>query len=101
MNKNTMKKDNTAIMSDKYLSESGVQGGKIIGEKLALFSFIFGIPLLIIGMWSLFNMLFVSGFPKDMLIILIILGPQSWAIIIGLLAIIGGFSIYRAKHVKN
>ena len=32
MNKKTSKEDNTVIMSDKYLSESGVPGGKIIGE---------------------------------------------------------------------
>lgn len=30
------------IESDKNLRESGVQGGKIIGEKLALGSFIIG-----------------------------------------------------------
>ena len=43
MNKKTSEKDNTVIMSDKYISESGVQGGKIIGEHIALGSFIIGI----------------------------------------------------------
>lgn len=43
MNKNTPKEDKTVIISDKYLSESGTQGGNIIGEKIVLFSFIIGI----------------------------------------------------------
>ena len=30
MNKKTSKEDNTVIMSDEYLSESGVQGGKLL-----------------------------------------------------------------------
>lgn len=42
MNTKTSEGDNTVIMSDKYLSESGVQGGKSIGEHIALGSFIMG-----------------------------------------------------------
>ena len=99
MNKKTSEEYN--IESDKDIRDSSVQGGKIIGEKLALFAFIIGIPLFTIGIYSLFNILFGSGFPKDMPIILVLFSPQSLAIVIGLLAIIGGYAIYRAKHVKN
>jgi hypothetical protein len=81
--------------------ESGVQGGKIIAEKLVLGCFIFGIPLFTIGIFSLFYMLFVTGIPSNWPIILYIFSPQALAIIIGLLLIIGGYFVYRNKHVKN
>jgi uncharacterized membrane protein len=95
MNKKTSEEYN--IESDKYIRDSGVQGGKITGEKLALGCFIIGIPMLTIGMWSIFNMLFGFGFPMNMATIILVL----LAIVIGLLLIIGGYTIYRAKHVKN
>jgi hypothetical protein len=97
MNKKTTKKDNTVIMSDKYISESGVQGGKIIGEHIALGSLIFGIPLLIIGIYGLINMLFDWGFPTNSAIIILVL----LVFIIGLLMTIGGYNIYRNKNVKK
>jgi len=97
MNKKTTKKDNTVIMSDKYISESGVQGGKIIGEHLALGSLIFGIPMLIIGLYGLINMLLGCGIPTNSAIIILVL----LVIIIGLLMILGGYSIYRSKNIKN
>jgi hypothetical protein len=97
MNKKTAKKDNTVIMSDKYLSESGLQGGKIIGEHIALGSLIFGIPLLIIGLYGLINMLYGWGIPTNNAIIILIL----LVIIIGLLMTFGGYSIYRSKNIKN
>ena len=97
MNKKTTKKDNTVIMSDKYISESGVQGGKIIGEHLALGSLIFGIPLLIIGLYGLINMLFGWGISTDIAIIILVL----LVFIIGLLMTIGGYSIYRSKNIKT
>jgi hypothetical protein len=83
-------------MSDKYISESGVQGGKIIGEHLALGSLIFRIPLLIIGIYALLNMLFSWGFPMNCAIIILVL----LVIIIGLLLTIGGYNIYRTKMLK-
>lgn len=101
MNKKTTKQDNTVIMSDKYISEAGVQGGKIIAEKLVLGCFIIGIPLFSVGIFSLFYMLFVSGPPKNWSIILYVFGPQTLGIIIGLLLIISGYFIYRDKHAKN
>jgi len=97
MNKNISEEDNTVIMSDKYLSESGVQGGKVIGEHIVLGSFIIGIPLLIIGIFALLNMLFDWGFPTNSATIILVL----LVIIIGLLSVIGGYNIYRTKHVKK
>jgi hypothetical protein len=95
MNKDISEDYNVEL--DKNIRDSGIQGGKIIGEKLALGSFIIGIPLLIIGLYALCNMLFCFGFPintADIIAVLLVT-------IIGLLLIIGGYSIYRAKHVKN
>ena len=97
MNKKTLKQDNTVIMSDKYISESGVQGGKAIGEHIVLGSFIIGIPLLIIGTYALLNILFDWGFPTNSAIIILVL----LVFIIGLLMTIGGYSIYRTKNVKK
>ena len=97
MNKKTSKEDNTVIMSDKYISESGVQGGKIVGEHLALGCFIFGIPLLIIGIYGLLNMLFGWGFPTNSAIIILVL----LVFIIGLLLTIGGYNIYGTKNIKK
>ena len=97
MSKKTSKEDKTVIMSDKYLSESGVHGGKIVGEHLALGSFIIGIPFLITGLIALFFILFglwsttnTAGIIATLLVT-----------VIGLLLIIGGYSIYRDKHFKN
>ena len=97
MNKNTSKEDNTVIMSDKYLSESGVQGGKVIGEHIVLGSFIIGIPFLIIGLIALFGMLFGFCFPTHTAGIIAVL----LVTVIGLLLVIGGYNIYRTKHVKK
>lgn len=97
MNKNTFKGDKTVIMSDEYISESGVQGGHVIGEKIVLLSLIIGIPLLIIGMYGLISILFGLGFPNNMATIILVLV----VLIIGLLMTIGGYSFYRDKHIKN
>jgi hypothetical protein len=97
MNKKTSKEDHTVIMSDKYLSESGVQGGKVVGEHLALGSLILGIPFLIIGLYALINMSFGWGFPTHTAGIIAAL----LVTVIGLLLVIGGCSIYRDKHAKN
>jgi len=85
------------IELDKDIRDSSVQGGKIIGEKLSLGSFIIGIPFLIIGLYALFNMLLGFGFPTNTADIIAAL----LVTVIGLLLIIGGYSIHRAKHVKN
>ena len=97
MSKKTRKGDNTVIMSDKYISESGAQGGKVIGEQIVLVSFIIGIPLLTIGTYALLNILFGWGFPTNNAVIILVL----LVFIIGLLMTIGGYSIYRTKNVKK
>ena len=89
--------DNTVIMSDRYISESGVQGGKIVGEKLALGSFIIGIPLLIMGLIALFSTLFGFVSPRPMADIILFL----LVTVIGLLLTISGYFIYKDKRVKH
>jgi len=96
MSKKTFKENKTVIMSDKYLSESGVQGGKIIGEHLALGSFIVGTPFFIIGLITLFSILF-DFFSTNTAVIIGALLVTA----IGLLLIIGGFFIYREKKIKD
>lgn len=97
MNKNTSKENKTVIMSDKYLSESGVQGGKVIGDHIVLASLIFGIPFLILGLLGIF-MLFGLGSPtQNTAITILILLLNA----IGLLLIIGAYNIYRTKNVKK
>ena len=97
MNKKTSEEDNTVIMSDEYLSESGVQGGKIVAEHIVLGSLIFGIPFLFMGLIGLF-WVFGLGFPaaNTANIILMLL-----LTVIGLLLIIGAYNIYRTKHPKK
>jgi hypothetical protein len=89
--------DRTVIMSDEYLSESGVQGGKIIGEHMALGCFIIGIPFFIIGVYALFSMFFGLGFPTNTAIIIL----AVLVTVIGSLFIISGYFIYRDKHCKK
>ena len=81
------------IKFSKDIKEAGIQGGKVIGDKLALLSFIIGIPLLIIGLYGLFSMLFGFGFPVNMATIILVLLVN----VIGLLLIIGGYFIYRGS----
>jgi len=97
MNKKTSKKDNTVIMSDEHISESGVQGGKVIGEHIVLGSFIIGLPFLIIGLIALFGMMFDFGFPTHSAAII----GALLVTVIGLLLVIGGYNIYRDKHSKK
>lgn len=93
----TLEEDNTVITSDKYLSESGTQGGKAISEHISLASFIGGIPLLIIGLISLIAIFLDLGFPTNTAVII-------WALlvtIIGFLLVIGGYFNYRDKNTKK
>ena len=96
MNKKTSKEDNTVIMSDKYISESGVQGGKVIADHIALGSFIVGIPFFIIGLFG-FSGILLGSFPSNMAIIILVIIIT----VIGLLMIIGGYFIYRDKQVTK
>lgn len=90
------KTSGAVIMSDKYISESGAQGGKALGDNIVLFSLILGIPLLIIGLYALLSMLF-GVYPTNTAIIIAVI----LVTVIGLLMSIGGYSIYRTKHVKK
>jgi hypothetical protein len=97
MKEKASQEDRTVIMSDAYISESGVQGGKIIGEHIVLGSLIFGIPFLIIGLVG-FVLLFGLGSPalNTANVFLVVL-----LTVIGLLLIIGAYNIYRTKHAKT
>ena len=92
MSKNSSKKGNTVIMSDKYISESGVQGGNAIAEHITLVSFLFGIPFFIIGLIALISILF--GFQTNPAVIYGIF----LITVIGLLLIVGGYFNYRDKQ---
>lgn len=94
MGKKASKEDHTVVMSDRYLSEAGIQGGKALGDHLALGSLIIGIPLFFIGIYGLLNMLLGWGFPTNNAIIILVL----LVTIIGFLMTIGGYNIFKSKH---
>ena len=81
------------IRFSKDIKVSGIQGGKVIGNNLALFSFIMGIPLLLIGLFGLFNMALGLGFQVNnatiILVLVVELGHFMVVIIIFLMVIIG------------
>lgn len=87
------KQDKTVLLSDRYISESGVQGGKIIGEQIMLFSFVLGIPFFIVGLCMLVGLGFPAGLP-------IVIGGLL-LFVIGLLLIIGGYFMYKDKRLKK
>jgi len=78
------------IMQDD-LKESGIQGGKVLADKLALFSFIIGIPILIIGLYASFNMILGWGFDVNIATIILVIIIN----VLGLLLILGGYNIHR------
>jgi len=78
------------IIMHKDVKDAGLQGGKVIGDKLSLLSFIIGIPLFSIGLYAIFSMLFGFGFPINMATIILVILVN----VIGLLLIIGGYFIY-------
>lgn len=96
MRKKIDKKDNTVIMSDNYISESGVQGGKVLGEHIVLGSLIIGLPLILIGLYAIFSMI-LGTFPTNTAILILVI----LVTVIGVLMTIGGFSIYITKHPRK
>ena len=78
------------IMHDD-IRVSGLQGGKVIANKLALFSFVMGIPLLLIGLYGLSSMIFDLGFPMNNAILILVLVVIS----LGSLFTIGGYFLCR------
>ena len=90
MNKETPK-DNTVIMSDEYLSESGLQGGKALGDNLSLFSFVVGVPLLLLGLFGIYSIFFNSSFESNLAIIILVV----LVTIIGALMTMGGYFLRK------
>lgn len=79
------------IIMHEDIKTSGLQGGKIIGDKIVLFSFVLGIPLFLLGIYSMISMLFNLGFPVNSANIILMLIVLS----IGSLMIIGGYFLYK------
>ena len=68
------------IQMAEDIKVSGLQGGKILGEKLWLFSFIMGIPQLLIGLYGLCSMLLDLGFPMNtatLILVMVVLALGS------------------------
>ncbi len=83
--------------SDKSIRDSSIQGGKIIGEKLAEASVLIGVAFFIIGVFALVSIAVGLGYPLNTAAIIAAL----LATIIGLLLIIGGCSIQKAKRIQE
>jgi hypothetical protein len=81
------------IIMHKDLKKAGLQGGKVMGDNLALLAVILGIPILIIGLYPIFSILLGFGFPLNLANIILILLVNA----IGLLLIIGGYLIFRGS----
>jgi hypothetical protein len=79
------------IRMHEDIKVSGLQGGKIIAEKLSLFSFILGIPLLLIGLYGFFSMILDLGFPMNTATIILVMVVIS----LGSLFTLGGYCLYR------
>jgi len=94
---NTETSEEYTIELDKSIRESGVQGGKIIGEKLAVGSFIIGIPFFIMGVYALCSMVFGLGFPTNTAALI----AAALVTVMGVLLMIGGYSLYRTKQVNK
>jgi len=78
------------IKMHKDIRVSGLQGGKIIADKLILFCFIMGVPLLLTGLYGLFNMLLGLGFPMNGATIILVLV----VIALGSLSTLAGCFLY-------
>lgn len=97
MAKGTSKKTKGVLMSDKYITESGLQGGNVLSDHISLLSFILGIPFFLIGVITLFGIFFDFGFQTNLAIII----GAFLITIIGLLLVVGGYFIYKDKHVQS
>ncbi len=97
MVKGTSKKAKGVLMGDKYISESGVQGGRVIADHISLLSFILGIPFFLIGVITLIGIFFDFGFQTNLAIII----GAFLITVIGFLLVIGGYFIYKDKDVNN
>lgn len=86
--KNKIERD---VKFSEDIKVSGLQGGKVIGNNLALFSFIMGIPLLLIGLYGLFSMVFDMGFPNNSATLILVLVVLA----LGSLFTVGGYFLYK------
>jgi len=78
------------IMHDD-IRVSGLQGGKIIANKLSLFCFIFGLPLLLVGLYGLISMILNLGFPMNsatIILVLVVIALGSLSTISGVFLVI-------------
>jgi hypothetical protein len=97
MNTQPWEGDKTVIKSDTFLRESGLQGGKSIGEHLALGSFIVGVPFFLIGFYVLASIILDLGFATNTAITI----GAVLIFLIGSMLIIGGYLLYRDNQMKN
>jgi len=72
---------------------SGLQGGKVLGDHLALFSFLMGIPLTVTGVYGVLALVFDLGFPMNNATIILVLVVLS----LGCLCTIGGYFLSRTN----
>ena len=72
---------------------SGLQGGKVLGDHLALFSFLMGIPLTVTGVYGVLALVFDLGFPMNNATIILVLVVLS----LGCLFTIGGYLLSRTN----
>lgn len=84
----------TKIERDIQMSDdirvSGLQGGKVIGNNLCLFSFVIGIPLLILGLAGIISML-LGFFPTNSAVVILVLIVTA----MGALLTTGGYFLYK------
>ena len=81
------------IILHEDIKISGLQGGKVIANKLCLFSFLMGIPLLLIGLYGLLSMIFDLGFPMNRATFILVMVVLS----LGTLFTLGGYFLYMKK----
>jgi len=79
------------IIMHEDLKVSGLQGGKVIGNNLALFSFLIGIPFILVGLYAVFSMILDLGFPVNPATIILVLVILS----IGGLSTIAGYFLWK------
>jgi len=97
MAKKSSKNHRAVIMSDKYISESGVQGGKAIADHITLASYIIGIPFLLLGVYAITSIIFNLGFPRHAAGVI----AAVLVFVIGLLLVVGAYNIQKTRLEKK
>jgi len=82
------------MMSDKYLSESGLQGGKVLGIHLWLVCLVGGIPFFSIGVIALIGVVFEVGFPTNSAFVF----ASVLLTVIGALLMFSAYSLHYSKE---